>query len=345
MDRARRPSSSSARPSSRRPSWTSPGYRPLAEARAVPQQDLDNALAAEQVAVAGVGRRRRPRSRTPSSNQRISIQQAQAAVEAAEGRRDPGRAEPRLHDGRAPVSGIIGRLEVDEGNLVGKGEPTLLATMSTVDPIYAISRRRARWTTCGFARRVRRGAAGPPASACAARAVPGRRHASTRTRVGSLRRPGGRPQDRDHRRRRPQFPNPERVLRPGQFGRVRGVVEERADAILVPQRRRPGAAGGQDGAGGGARATRSRSGRVTLDERIGDSYIVTRGLKARRARDRRGPPEGAARDAGEARGGPAGRDAARRWRGAPGRPTASAGRGRPRRDLRRSPAAKPQGGG
>ena len=32
------------------------------------------------------------------------------------------------------------------------------------------------------------------------------------------------------------FPNPERLIRPGQFGRVRATVETRAGAILVPQR-------------------------------------------------------------------------------------------------------------
>jgi membrane fusion protein (multidrug efflux system) len=34
---------------------------------------------------------------------------------------------------------------------------------------------------------------------------------------------------------RAEFPNPQRVLRPGQFGRVRAVTEEVPDAILVPQ--------------------------------------------------------------------------------------------------------------
>jgi membrane fusion protein (multidrug efflux system) len=32
------------------------------------------------------------------------------------------------------------------------------------------------------------------------------------------------------------FPNPDRLVRPGQFARVRGVVETREDAIVVPQR-------------------------------------------------------------------------------------------------------------
>jgi membrane fusion protein (multidrug efflux system) len=35
---------------------------------------------------------------------------------------------------------------------------------------------------------------------------------------------------------RTQFPNPELLLRPGQFGRVKVMVEERPNAVLVPQR-------------------------------------------------------------------------------------------------------------
>jgi membrane fusion protein (multidrug efflux system) len=37
----------------------------------------------------------------------------------------------------APISGHIGRAQVTEGALVGKGEATLLATVEQIDPIYA----------------------------------------------------------------------------------------------------------------------------------------------------------------------------------------------------------------
>ncbi|WP_238528339.1 efflux RND transporter periplasmic adaptor subunit [Pseudodesulfovibrio mercurii] len=36
----------------------------------------------------------------------------------------------------SPIDGIIGRVQVDVGNLVGQGENTLLATISTIDPVY-----------------------------------------------------------------------------------------------------------------------------------------------------------------------------------------------------------------
>src|SRR5262249_22200536 len=69
--------------------------------------------------------------------QRIGIQQAQAAIEAARAAITQAQLDLSYTTIRAPVDGIIGRLIVDEGNLVGRGEPTLRATMSTVDPIKA----------------------------------------------------------------------------------------------------------------------------------------------------------------------------------------------------------------
>jgi membrane fusion protein, multidrug efflux system len=83
---------------------------PLVERRAIPQQDLDNALASVEVGKA-------------------SIETARARVESAQ--LDLGYC-----DVRAPISGLIGARQVSIGELVGKGEPTLLATMSTLDPIW-----------------------------------------------------------------------------------------------------------------------------------------------------------------------------------------------------------------
>ena len=79
---------------------------PLVERRAIPQQDLDNALASVDVGKAGV----------------IT---AQARVESAQ--LDVGYCEIR-----SPITGLIGAKQVSIGELVGKGEPTLLATLSTL---------------------------------------------------------------------------------------------------------------------------------------------------------------------------------------------------------------------
>jgi multidrug resistance efflux pump len=98
--------------------------QPLAEAKAVPRVDLDNALAAEQVAAAGVDAAEAALKDTELS-QRIGIQQAQAAVEAGRAAVTDAQLLLGYTTIRAPVTGIIGRLEVNEGNLVGRGEPTL----------------------------------------------------------------------------------------------------------------------------------------------------------------------------------------------------------------------------
>ena len=74
------------------------------------------------------------------------------------------------------------------------------------------------------------------------------------------------------------FPNPERIVRPGQFGRVRAVVEERPDAILVPQQAVQEIQGAKSVLVVGADdkvALRT----VTLSERVGDLTIVSRGLE------------------------------------------------------------------
>ena len=79
-------------------------YKPLLAAKAVSQQDYDLAEA--------------------------KLKQAEAAL---------SRAQLDLENTHvpAPISGRIGRAQVTEGALVGRGEATLLATIEQVDPIYA----------------------------------------------------------------------------------------------------------------------------------------------------------------------------------------------------------------
>ena len=83
--------------------------KPLAERQAVPQQDYDNAVANLQTAHAGVS-------------------SAKAVVVEAE-------LDLSYCTIRSPIEGLIGKRLVSPGNLVGKGEATLLDTVSSVDPI------------------------------------------------------------------------------------------------------------------------------------------------------------------------------------------------------------------
>ena len=247
-------------------------YRPLAQAKAVPQVDLDNALAAEQVASAGVEAAQAALKDT-ELNQRIGIEQAQAAIEAARAAVTDAQLQVGYTTIRAPVTGIIGLLNVNEGNLVGRGEPTLLATMSTFDPIK-ISATVSEVDYLRFARRAESGTA-PPDTPIELVLADG-----TRYPLGGRLTTIGRTVD-------PKtgtiviealFPNPEKLLKPGQFGRIVAVVEERQNAILVPQMAVQELQGAKSVLVVGADdkvAMRS----VTLDERIGDLVIVTRGLE------------------------------------------------------------------
>ncbi|HSE03888.1 MAG TPA: efflux RND transporter periplasmic adaptor subunit [Methylomirabilota bacterium] len=252
-------------------------YMPLAEARAIPQQDLDTAQSQQKVAAAGVDVAEAA-LRDTQLLQRTQIQLAEAAVQSAKAavtQADLNLGYTRI---AAPISGIVGKIEVDPGNLVGKNEPTLLTVISAVDPIYA-EFTVAEADYLKLASRIRLDAQG--------------RGRDTEPRLelfladDTLFPHKGRfvfvgrafEQKTGTINVQAEFPNPTRVVRPGQFARVRGTVDQRPDALLVPAL----AVQEQQGAkivlvvdSGDKVAFRP----VTLDERVGDLYVVTKGLKA-----------------------------------------------------------------
>jgi membrane fusion protein (multidrug efflux system) len=252
-------------------------YEPLAEAKAIPQQDLDTAQSQEKVTVAGV-EVAEAALRDTELAQRTQIQLATAAVRSA----NAAVIQAELNFGYtnvvAPIGGIIGKIQVDRGNLVGKSEPTLLATVSAVDPMYVDFpvveadylrlAPRIRLDPEGRARRAEYRLdlflADNSEFPQKGRIVFVDRALDVKTGTISV---------------RAEFPNPQKVLRPGQFARVRGVVEERRDAVLLPQV----AVQDQQGTkivfvveGDDKVALRA----VSLDERVGDFYIATKGVKA-----------------------------------------------------------------
>jgi len=68
---------------------------------------------------------------------KASRDSAKAAVAGAEASLESARINLGYCTIRAPISGRIGRTQVDVGNLVGAGEFTLLTTIKQYDPIYA----------------------------------------------------------------------------------------------------------------------------------------------------------------------------------------------------------------
>lgn len=183
-------------------------YTPLAAKQAVSQQELDNAVAAQAAATA-------------------QVDAGKAAVDTANLNLSYTRVT-------SPVDGLAGTTKVKAGALVGRGENTLLTTVSTLNPILF----RAGIAEAEYLR-LRQQLQKSGASAdlksipidlvladgttytqkgsiqLAERAV----DASTGTLMIQF-----------------QFPNPDSLLRPGQYGRARFVVERLTGAMLVPQR-------------------------------------------------------------------------------------------------------------
>jgi len=130
----------------------------------------------------------------------------------------------------SPLDGDIGRVQVDVGNLVGQGENTLLATMSSVDPVYvSFSVTEADYLRARRSRKVDHA----EDSELKLILADGEEYdhngifdmvdRAVDPRTGTL-------------GVRVKFPNPDGLLRPGQYAKVRLLVEKVKDAMVVPSR-------------------------------------------------------------------------------------------------------------
>jgi membrane fusion protein (multidrug efflux system) len=249
-------------------------YRPLAAARAIPQQDLDTGLAREQVTVAGVEAAEAVLRDTILA-QRSAIELAEAAVEAASAGVTQAELNLSYTAIRSPITGLVGKIEVDRGNLVGKSEATLLTTISAIDPIFAdfaipeadylrLSRRqggRAQPTSGGPTFELILADNSPFPQSGRLMFVDRAVDPNTGT-IGV----------------RAEFRNPDRILRPGQFARVRAVVGERAAAILVPQKAVQELQGAKTVLVVGAGDTVEQR-TVTVDGRTPEHFVIGEGVK------------------------------------------------------------------
>ena len=247
--------------------------KPLAEKRAVPQQDYDDALAAQQAAKADLEGRQAALN-TAKVNQTATILQAQAAVEAANASIRTAELNVEYCSITTPVSGIAGTRQVAPGNLVGQGEPTLLTTVSNVNPMrvfVSISEREyLNYQRMKAEGKLKTGAelqlimADGSVFPEKGRIIVVDRAVDLKTGTLSI---------------VAEFPNPKALLRPGQFGRVRMAATVAENALLVPQK----AVTEMQSAKivyvvGDNNEVALRS--VTLGERVGQDYIVTEGVKA-----------------------------------------------------------------
>ena len=185
-------------------------FTPLVAQQAVSQQELDNALASRDAATAQVDANK-------------------AAVEKAQF--DLGYTTIS-----SPIDGLIGTTKVKAGNLVGRGESTLLVTISQIDPILF----RAGIAEAEYLRVARRVLGEKQSGMARGEPVPIQlilADGSVHPHTGTL--------DAVERNIESttgtialqiKFANPERLVRPGQFGRAKFDIDVKKGALLVPQR-------------------------------------------------------------------------------------------------------------
>ncbi len=187
--------------------------RPLEEIKAVSESDLDAAIATQGA--------------------------AEAAVEAAEAQLRLAKIELGYTKVHAPISGIIGKTEVRVGDFVGRGlNAVVLNTISDIDPILV----RFSITETEYLRMRRY--QGENRQKEMLKKYPELAGMELILADGSVHPHRGKI-DFANRQIDPttgtlliqaSFPNPEGIVRPGQFARLRGVTGLLDKAIRVPQR-------------------------------------------------------------------------------------------------------------
>jgi RND family efflux transporter MFP subunit len=247
---------------------------PLAADKALPQKDLDNAIQSQLAAKADV-EAAEAQLVNAKVNQTASIESAKGQVLSSQADVDNAKLNLSYTTIYAPVTGLIGFLKYDVGNVVGGNGNEVLDTITTVDPIkvnFAVDEN----TYLSLA---------------------GTRHDSTvkalkdqplklllanndvyahtgslysvnptlDTKTGTI-------------AVEARFPNPDGVIRPGQFARVGLVVQNRPNAVLVPQ-----VAIVQTQGVNTAYVVDSQGivdlRTVTLGPQLGDKFVVDAGLK------------------------------------------------------------------
>jgi len=229
--------------------------RPLADMDAVSKQDLDAAVA--------------------------QFEAAEGALQAAAAQVEQAKIQLGYTRITAPVDGLIGITQAKVGEYVGRSpNPVVLNVVSQTDPIrvrFSINEREYLQLQRSLQRNLRnidqreQNTAGleliladGTVHAYRGRVVTFDATVDPATGTFTL---------------EADFPNPDRLVLAGQFARVRGVVEERKDAIAVPQRAVIETQGLFQLAVVGADDTVDLR-RVEMGPRVDDLWIVNSGLQA-----------------------------------------------------------------
>ncbi len=226
-------------------------YEPLVAKNAISRQEYETAVALERAATAGLSA-----SKAATRSAQINLGYTKVV---------------------APDAGLAGRTEVYPGSLVGRGQSTLLTQISKIDPMhvrftiaerdYLRYARKAGQNSqgqdnkpdVGFELVLDDGSVHPYKGSLAFVD----RNVDPRTGTILL---------------EAAFPNPDQLLRPGQYARVRAAVETRPGAILVPQKAIQEMQGVYNVSVVNAEGT-VESRMVVPSERIGGMRLIDSGLK------------------------------------------------------------------
>ena len=258
-------------------------YTPLAQRGSVSQQELDNAVQSNLANLAAVAAARAAvqNSQASVSQSRAALERSQADVKTQEANMAAARAslaDARLNLGYtkvlSPIAGVAGFRGANIGDYVGPSDSTPLTTVSQVDPIYAefpVSEQRALTV-------LRRWAADPDErnrlelqlilADGTTYSRPGRAAALDRqvdVTSGTV-------------LARAIFPNPGNLLRPGQYAKIKAVVEVKKNALLIPQRAVQDVQGIRQVAVVRPDDTVDIR-KVKVDVQVGSLWTVTEGLK------------------------------------------------------------------
>jgi membrane fusion protein, multidrug efflux system len=249
-------------------------YTPLAKAKAISQQELDNAVQANLAAKAQVDA-----EKASVSTAAAAIDARAASVLAAQAALENAQLNLGFTKITAPVAGIAGIANAQVGNLVSPQTPTPLTTISTADPIlaqFAASEQEYLNTV----RAIGNTGAGVQAAL-------GKLSFDLVLADGSTFPHKGRLQyiDREIDVRTGSitvqiaFPNPGNVLRPGGYGTVKTVVKTEKNALTLPQRAVTELQGRYMVAVVGDQNKISLR-EVKRGEQVGSMWIILEGLKA-----------------------------------------------------------------
>jgi RND family efflux transporter MFP subunit len=207
----------------------------------VAKAEADVLRAQAQLALAQTEEQRSLRLRASNAateeeyQQRIAArQQAEAAVKQAEAAAELAKLDLSYTRIVAPIAGRVGRTQVTVGNLVGVNEPTLLTTIVRLDPIYVYFEAPER-QYLDYQKRIRE----QGAASAEQRKVPAFIALETDEDFPHQ----GVIDFRENRvdagtgtiTIRAVVPNPDRIIAPGMFARIRVPIGAPTERLLVPQ--------------------------------------------------------------------------------------------------------------